>query len=486
MESIRIKNLRSIRDSGEIRIKPLTIIIGKNGCGKSTLVRTLPLLKQSCLSRTSEPILWYGSDVDFGSFKTAISSSCKHESDCINFCFSLKTRRNGRLSKYFKMPTNISISCSLKEKHLDALDIIFDKKFKFSFKYDCKNNDIDLYDFFINGESLPHIKGIFVPNRTSLIPSINFYEKDRKQGEENEFFFLSYSLFNRIDFYEEDIDYSLKGITNKILRISSNAKNDLKRIQKINDQNLEVLAKQVQYNCVEELLALVRNQFISDVSNIVYFKPLRAQADRFYRVQGISVDEINSDGANAAMILHSMSPKRLKDFEKWCEENFGFVYSIDNSLGDNTSIVVKNTVDSTDAHNLTDTGFGYSQVLPIILSLWNNEINTSNVPIEKTFVMEQPELHLHPAFQKRLMRTLIGIINNAKDEKNKKFSFVLETHSETIINYVGKMIAKKILDLNDVNLLICDKINGESIFKQVLFDEQGLLKNWPSGFFTEE
>ena len=65
MKSLRIQNLKSIKDSGNIDIKPLTILIGRNSSGKSSFVRSLPLLKQSAMKKLSSPILWYGEYVEF-------------------------------------------------------------------------------------------------------------------------------------------------------------------------------------------------------------------------------------------------------------------------------------------------------------------------------------------------------------------------------------------------------------------------------------
>lgn len=47
MNNIRLINFRNIADSGEIELKPLTILVGKNGSGKSSFLRLFPLLQQS-------------------------------------------------------------------------------------------------------------------------------------------------------------------------------------------------------------------------------------------------------------------------------------------------------------------------------------------------------------------------------------------------------------------------------------------------------
>ena len=69
-----VRNLRSLRDTGLIPVKPITILVGKNSAGKSSFARILPLLKQSAERRRQAPVLWFGRLVDFGSFSDAVSS----------------------------------------------------------------------------------------------------------------------------------------------------------------------------------------------------------------------------------------------------------------------------------------------------------------------------------------------------------------------------------------------------------------------------
>lgn len=73
MEKISVKNYRSILDSGNIDICPLTVVVGKNSAGKSSFIRLFPLLKQTLERKISDPLLWYGDYVDFGDFQHTVS-----------------------------------------------------------------------------------------------------------------------------------------------------------------------------------------------------------------------------------------------------------------------------------------------------------------------------------------------------------------------------------------------------------------------------
>ena len=44
------------------------------------------------------------------------------------------------------------------------------------------------------------------------------------------------------------------------------------------------------------------------VLNMRYIAPVRATAERYYRVQNLALDEVDSDGQNLAMFLKNLTP----------------------------------------------------------------------------------------------------------------------------------------------------------------------------------
>ena len=60
MKSFRVKNVKSFKDSGAIEFKPITIFVGKNSCGKSSLLRFPVVLAQTAISNTDSPLMLYG------------------------------------------------------------------------------------------------------------------------------------------------------------------------------------------------------------------------------------------------------------------------------------------------------------------------------------------------------------------------------------------------------------------------------------------
>jgi len=90
MEYIRVSNLRSLSDSTRIEIKPLNLLVGANSSGKSTFLRTFPLLKQSHEMRTLGGLTLNEGDVDFGFFNEALHRHANPAELRLEFGFPLK------------------------------------------------------------------------------------------------------------------------------------------------------------------------------------------------------------------------------------------------------------------------------------------------------------------------------------------------------------------------------------------------------------
>ncbi len=141
---------------------------------------------------------------------------------------------------------------------------------------------------------------------------------------------------------------------------------------------------------------------------------------------------------------------------------------------------------------LNEVGYGYSQLLPILFSLKN--YYTGN-----RVIIEQPELHIHPAIQSRLADIIFNAVNVRSNSSmttmidgetypvnyNDQNSVVIETHSEYIIRKLLVYVAQGKLKPSDiaVNYVEKDK-SGNSTVKRMEIDDQGFFKEeWPEGFF---
>ena len=64
--------------------------------------------------------------------------------------------------------------------------------------------------------------------------------------------------------------------------------------------------------------------------------------------------------------------------------------------------------------------------------------------------------------------------------------FFIETHSETILNTLGREIDYDRANPDDINILRIEKQNGISTVKSTGYDNDGYLKDWPINFLDED
>ncbi|WP_279485487.1 AAA family ATPase [Aeromonas dhakensis] len=174
------------------------------------------------------------------------------------------------------------------------------------------------------------------------------------------------------------------------------------------------------FNSLNEIIECINLELESSFRSVRYIAPLRATAERYYRHQDLQVDEIDHTGSNLAMLLKSLSDIEKKNFSNWTLEHFGFSVRADEQ-GLHYAIMIKTDSDNKE-YNINDMGFGFSQILPIVASIWV-EIFSKKTPRDSNknmvFAIEQPELHLHPEYQARLAILFAKVVNFASKKQDK-------------------------------------------------------------------
>ena len=137
--------------------------------------------------------------------------------------------------------------------------------------------------------------------------------------------------------------------------------------------------------------------------------------------------------------------------------------------------------------NLADTGFGYSQVLPIVAQLWATRSRRRGPFVAPLIAIEQPELHLHPAHQGELASVFASLVaGNRPDGWSPRI--VAETHSDTLINRIGELVASEesALTKEHVQIVIFDHSpsDSESKLSFAHYSKDGGLLGWPFGFLS--
>jgi hypothetical protein len=228
---------------------------------------------------------------------------------------------------------------------------------------------------------------------------------------------------------------------------------------------------------------LLRQQAIWERAfrELTYIGPVRNTIQMRYPVTGESPTGVGVRGENLLAVLfqdqRSSSRRRrflLAKLNKWLEGHFGFVTDIKlEPLTKDRSVYALTGFDPrTDVRvNLSQVGFGVSQAAPIIVQGFLS-------PEKSCMLIEQPEIHLHPAAQADLGDLFIEIMRGGKQ-------LFVETHSEHLILRIRRRVAEGVIDAKDVQILFVDKGAQGSTITPLDLDSRGQISNWPKGFFEE-
>lgn len=534
LEKIQIKNVRSLSDTGLVSLSKVTLLVGENSSGKSSFLRTFPLIKQSISKRTNGPILWAGDIddyVDFGSFGETVTNDGS-KSMSFTFQFELTLRSIVRLIRQSvfknishcdlltdKVTYSFTVSRKESKEYISDLRVLINSNsFEFMFLADghpdsiCVNQNVvdvkqekkHLHIVYSQEMGSSSIFGFNLPSVEKMIYSAyNFFMEDKSTAEEeDDYLFFKYetqfhNCVCRIGaLLSKNVSIShMQDIINNTAALSNNetAQNQLDRIiinklveidTSMRDQWTSRFMLAYFYRIFSEADDYLRTYF----RQVHYIAPLRATAERYYRLRNLAIDEVDYQGKNLAVFLSGLPKGRLQNFQNWTLKHFGFKIVVDKTEG---HVSVKVSLHSGGYPiNISDTGFGYSQILPIITQLWDlsttrklNAMSYNRIPL--VIAIEQPELHLHPSLQAKLVEALIASIELA-DKNNNQLQLILETHSETIVNYFGKMIAKGQIDNNDVSVLLFERDTNtrKTEVRTSNYDSNGYLNDWPIGFFA--
>lgn len=225
------------------------------------------------------------------------------------------------------------------------------------------------------------------------------------------------------------------------------------------------------------------------MDSLFYLGPLREHPRREYHWAGSRPDDVGQRGertmdailaATARGTKRSLGHRmRRKPFQEmishWLRE-LGLIdgFAIDEvAAGTRLYRTTVRTLPSSAPTALTDVGFGVSQVLPVLVLLYY-------VPKGSTVVLEQPEIHLHPAVQSGLADVMLNVAQ-ARD-----LQIIVESHSEHLLRRLQRRVAEGSAAADDVRLYFVSAGDGKADLAELSLNEWGEIENWPDNFFGDE
>ncbi|OGF64692.1 MAG: hypothetical protein A2Y62_14610 [Candidatus Fischerbacteria bacterium RBG_13_37_8] len=410
---ITVRGFKSICDEQHMEIKPLTVLAGANSSGKSSMMQPLLLLKQT-LENAGDPgaLLLDGPNVRFTKAEQVLSHECGVACE-----------------------SEFSVRIELLNKR--SLEFIFRRQV---------------------GKGFELTKMIYGEDEKMVVITAQMTHEEIIKIIPNQFN-IAFKILNGPELKDHQWSISRERCFFKfVLRGSKDVK------QKARFSLL-------QFSPIDIFIP-----FIKDVIHVPGLRgnPLRTYPKtaggpnfpgtfEFYVASIISQWQSNSGGTKL---------KNLSD----ALETMGLTWKVRAEPIDDTQVELKvgrlprsKRGGAHDLVSIADVGFGVSQCLPVIVALL---VARS----DQLVYLEQPEIHLHPLAQRKLVNILCK-------EIKKGIVAVVETHSTLVLREIQTLIARGELSKEDVALHWLQRNEkGKTTICTAELDDNGAYGDWPDDF----
>lgn len=435
---LELRNFKSWAATGDVRLAPITGFFGANSSGKTSLLQALLLLKQTADSADRGLTLQFGeknSLVNLGDFRSVVH----RHADAAELVFSLDWKEK----KAFVA----------KDPERSGEAVVQSPKLGFTTQVRGENG---------SGKALR----LTVPEMSYRVGGLTFGMRRKTEGRND------YELFN------EGTDFKFRGISR--------------------GRRWPLPAPAKCYGFPDQVRAYYKNAgFLSDLElafekqlrQVYYLGPLRAYPERSYTWSGAPPSDMGQAGEQAVHAILSSRDKGEKisqgrgkprvSLEEYVAEwlqRLGLIaeFRVEPVAEGSQIFQVKVRKVAGGAESLiTDVGFGVSQILPVIVLCFY-------VPEGSTVILEQPEIHLHPAVQANLADVLIDAHHKLGVQ------IIVESHSEHLLRRLQRRIAEEKLSKDDMALYFCEAGVKGSTLTSLDLDLFGNITNWPAEFFGDQ
>lgn len=204
-----------------------------------------------------------------------------------------------------------------------------------------------------------------------------------------------------------------------------------------------------------------------------YIGSFRQPPERTYYQKAKAQLRIDTDGSgyiDQIIEWEETNPRKLRELVDVMQQ-LELVFDIQSAKlkGGRFDLTVK-TKPKASFTSLTDVGFGISQFLPIVVA-------DLQLPEKSCLAISQPEIHLHPPIQAQFANYLVNQIGRSDKQ------YIVETHSEYILNRIRLLLVTGELKPTDVRVLYFENDGVKSTVHNVKFTIDGQIQGAPQGFF---
>jgi len=496
LKSIGLENFRAFKKLDNLEINPLTVLCGTNSSGKSTIIKSILLWKQSIDRDSTSGVRGFaynGELVQLGSPKNWLFNNEKNKE--IKFKLKISTKDGGIKPHLVRQILGQGTGHGTRDQ--DGRPLEYEINFSLGFiPFPNAEGGIKITDYHINIKKISFVK----TNKSS--PELASKKKSSRQildiriegDSQNDNYTISWKnlpedgRWSRV--HGDELKKERKAGTIKVLNDSS-----LINILRFEPDFTNINIESTDHDILRQIFFIsldIKASFRDIFNRISYLGPIRGEPKRVIFDEGYS-GNMGTKGENTEFIFDHYIKRRVayyffdskenkfnsrkttlrKASELWLSELGIKNFKLKKYANDILSFHLNSSEYSDYNVSIADVGFGVSQVVPII-------IQGLLLGRGGTLMIEQPELHLHPKMQMKLADFFLSLVIAGK-------KIIVETHSEHIINRLVRRVVEdnnnKFKQLVGINFVSSTK-NGSKIEKIELSETEGIV-NWPDEFFDQ-
>ena len=429
LKELKLTNFRAFDEEVTLRVRPITVLIGRNSAGKSSIIKFLLMLQQSLGTNAGDFLVSDGSRVRLGEFSHLRNSHRRLLALRFKLCFE-----------------TLDLPDQAQRAAIDALKRVrpfvdpFTEESRFEFTVPGPDHESEVQ------AAIP--AEVLVEGRVSYSRAGQFgiHRAIVQQGQTR---------------LHEELG-SLRNVDVRLLRFPS-------RSNQLEDTLRRVLA--------DRYLEPIRYE----IESFRHLEPVREESTRVIIAASPPPNDVGQRGQFAMPHLQRLLDSHNQNYNhqqaSFVREhltNIAGVSDVQFSSGNRGYVAHAKAVNqSTGAESyLADFGFGVGQCLPII-------VQGALTPKNHLLIVEQPEAQLHPSAQIEMGSFF------AKLWTERQVYSLIETHSSQIILRLRRLIAKGELRAEDVSIAYLHANDtGTPRIKNLDLDANGNLeKGLPMEFF---
>ncbi len=439
LKEIRLKNFKCFREETTFPLSTINLLTGINGRGKSTLLQSMLLMKQSVEhNEYTNKLILNGSCVNLGTYEDLQNSESALEEEVEiefnSYLYDDNTLYN--LEIYYKILSTLQVV---------SIKLLFNMEYE-----DKKSSYEDLLE-------LIDAKGNY---SNSIVKTTNVYRARNipmahKMPSMDTRVFIENSYLHLIGLLPY-ISEAASIVNDAISTKDDNSALEYKQIEKMNFYN------KIHYTAADRL----GSQEYYKKINLNDFISVDKKGENLATV----IFELKENLVNDKLYLGKDAKNLEQQVGEWLSQIFDTkveIEVIDNSYTFELLFTINGKT-----HKPTNVGFGYSYILPIIVSgLIAKE--------GEILIIENPEAHLHPKAQSELTKFLAKVASCG-------VQIFIESHSEHILNGLRVAIIEEEFEITneDVNVLYFHD-NEDSYFTKIPIKPNGKIEVRKEGFFDQ-